>query len=100
MIRKQFKKANSLILSALTTILLLMMVGCVSQKEVVYRKIYFADTNGVETIIYYPKTMEKDLRSLSSLHIEPVNDDRWKYKGPKNAPDNGLAKEMKPILTK
>jgi hypothetical protein len=75
-----------------------MTVGCVSEREVVYKKIYFAGTNGVTTI-YYPKTMEKDLRLLSSLHIEPVDDDRWKYKGPKNAPDNGLAKEMKPLPT-
>ena len=48
---KQFKKANSLILSALTTLLLLMLlalaVGCVSEREVVYRTVYFAETNGV-----------------------------------------------------
>ena len=72
-----------------------LLSGCVTEKEIVYRTIYFADTNGVETTIYYPKTMEKDLRLLSSLYVEPINDSRWKYKGPKNAPDNGLAKEMK-----
>ncbi|SVD94823.1 uncharacterized protein METZ01_LOCUS447677, partial [marine metagenome] len=33
--------------------LLLMAVGCVSEREIVYRSVYFADTNGVTTI-YYP----------------------------------------------
>ena len=55
---RQFKKANSLILSALTAILLLMLllmsVGCVSKKEVIYKNIRFADTNGVTTIYYTP----------------------------------------------
>jgi hypothetical protein len=36
----------------------LFLVGCVSQKEVVYRKVSFADTNGVTTV-YYPATMDK-----------------------------------------
>ena len=103
MTHKQFKKANSLILLALTAILflalLLMTVGCTTTKEVVYRTIYFADTNGVKTTIYYPKAMEKDLRLLSSLYIEPVDDDRWKYKVSEVAPDDGVAKEMKPLPT-
>jgi len=98
MTHKQFKKANSLILSALTTMLflmlLLLMTGCVTKKEVIYKKIYFADTNGVTTTIYYPKSFKKDLRTLSSLHIQS-DKERWKYKTPKDAPDDGVAKEMK-----
>ena len=92
MTHKQFKKANSLILSALATILflmlLLMVVGCVSKKEIVYRSVYFADTNGVNTVIYYPQSMEKDLKT-------PHDDERWKYIAEKDAPDNGVAKVMK-----
>ena len=88
---KQFKKANSLILSVLTTILLLtlllLVIGCVSEKEVVYKKIYFAETNGVTTTIYYPKSFEKDFKT-------PHNDERWKYVAAKDAPDNGIAKVM------
>ena len=91
MTHKQFRKANSLILSVLTTMLflmlLLLMVGCVSEREVVYRSVYFADTNGVTTI-YYPQSMEKDLKT-------PHNDERWKYIASKVAPDDGVAKEMK-----
>ena len=91
MTHKQFKKANSLILSALATMLflmlLLMAVGCVSEREVVYKKIYFADTNGVTTI-YYPQSMERDLKT-------PHDDKRWKYVAAKDAPDNGVAKVMK-----
>ena len=91
MTHKQFKKANSLILSTLATILflmlLLMAVGCVSEREVVYKKIYFADTNGVTTV-YYPQSMEKDLKT-------PHDDERWKYIASKVAPDDGVAKEMK-----
>ena len=89
---KQFKKANSLILSVLTAILLLvlllMTVGCVSKREVVCRSIYFADTNGVNTVIYYPESMEKDLRT-------PHDNERWKHIAAENAPDNGVAKLMK-----
>ena len=89
---KQFKKANSLILSVLATMLLLMLllmaVGCVSERQVVYRSIYFADTNGVNTVIYYPQSMEKDLRT-------PHDDERWKHIAAKNAPDDGVAKLMK-----
>ena len=96
MTHKQFKKANSLILSALTTmlflLLLLMVVGCVSEREIVYRSVYFADTNGVNTVIYYPPNMEKDLKT-------PHDDERWKYVAAKIAPDDGVAKEMKPLPT-
>ena len=92
MTHKQFKKANSLILSVLATMLLLMLllmaVGCVSERQVVYRSIYFADTNGVNTVIYYPQSMEKDLGT-------PHDDERWKYIAAKDAPDNGVAKVMK-----
>jgi len=95
MTHKQFKKANSLILSALATMLflmlLLMAVGCVSEREVVYRSVYFADTNGVTTI-YYPQSMENDLKT-------PHDDKRWKYVASKIAPDDGVAKEMKPLPT-
>jgi len=91
MTHKQFKKANSLILSTLTAMLLLLLLllatGCVSKKEVTYRKIYFADTNGVTTI-YYPQSMEKDLKT-------PHDDKRWRHIAAKDAPDNGAAKEMK-----
>ena len=91
MTHKQFKKANSLILSVLATMLflmlLLLMVGCVSEREVVYRSVYFADTNGVTTI-YYPESMERDLKT-------PHDDERWKYVASKSTPDNGIAKEMK-----
>ena len=82
---KQFKKVNSFILSALT--ILLLAVGCVSEKEVIYKRIYFADTNGVTTI-YYPQSMEKDL-------ITPHDADRWRHIVSKVAPDDGAAKEMK-----
>ena len=91
MTHKQFKKANSLILSVLATMLLLMLllmaVGCVSERQVVYRSIYFADTNGVSTVIYYPKSMEKDLRT-------PHDSERWKYIVSKDARDDGKAKRM------
>lgn len=73
-------------LLTLTTATLLS--GCVTEKEVVYKTIYFADTNGVETTIYYPKTMDKDLKT-------PHNEERWRYVAAKSVPDNGVAKEMK-----
>lgn len=92
MTHKQFKQANSLILSVLATMLLLMLllmaVGCVSERQLVYRSVYFSDTNGVNTVIYYPKSMEKDLRT-------PHDNERWKYIAAKNAPDDGVAKVMK-----
>ena len=91
MTHKQFKKANSLILSALATMLFLMLlalaVGCVSEREVVYRTVYFAETNGVTTI-YYPQSMEKDLKT-------PHDDKRWRHIAAKNVPDDGVAKKMK-----
>ena len=37
---------------------LLLLSGCKSTKEVVYKTISFSDTNGVTTV-YYPITMEK-----------------------------------------
>ena len=78
MTHKQFKKANSLILSVLTTmlflLLLLMAVGCVSEREIVYRSVYFADTNGVTTI-YYPESMEKDDESHQKLPESWLPDD-------------------------
>ena len=92
MTHKQFTKANSLILSALLTMLFLMLLllltGCVTEKEVIYKKIHFANTNGVTTTIYYPKTMEKDLKT-------PHDADRWRHIASKFSPDNGVAKEMK-----
>ncbi len=95
MTHKQFKKANSLILSVLATMLflmlLLMAVGCVSEREIVYRSVYFADTNGVTTI-HYPESMEKDLRT-------PHNDERWRVVATKSVPDDGVAKEMKLLPT-
>jgi hypothetical protein len=90
---KQFKKANSLILSVLTTMLflmlLLLMAGCVTEKEVIYKKIRFANTNGVTTTIYFPNSFEKHMR------IKFVDVDRWKYAASKVAPDDGVAKKMK-----
>ena len=92
MTHKQFKKANSLILSALTTMLFLMLlfmaVGCVSERQVVYRSVYFADTNGVSTVIYYPQSMEKDSKT-------PHDDERWKYVVAKDASDDGKPKQMR-----
>ena len=92
MTHKQFKKANSLILSALTTMLFLMLlfmaVGCVSERQVVYRSVYFADTNGVSTVIYYPQSMEKDSKT-------PHDDERWKYVAAKDASDDGKPKQMR-----
>ena len=84
------------ILSLLFAILILMvavvLAGCVTEREVVYRKIYFADTNGVETTFYYPQSMEKDLRT-------PHDDERWRVVAAKSVPDNGVAKEMKLLPT-
>ena len=71
-----------------TGVLAILLSGCVTEREVVYKTIYFADTNGVTTTIYYPKAMEKDLKT-------PHNEERWRYVATKNVPDNGVAKEMK-----
>jgi hypothetical protein len=54
-------------------------MGCVTEKEVIYKKIYFANTNGVTTIYYQI----------------PNDDARWMYVASKDAPDDGVAKEMK-----
>jgi hypothetical protein len=70
----------------LLLVLSLFLVGCVSKEELVYRRIYFADTNGVTTV-YYPRSMEKDLRT-------PHNDQRWKYIASKDESDDGKAKKM------
>jgi hypothetical protein len=91
MTHRQFKQTNRLILSILATMVLLLvlslfLVGCVSKEELVYRRIYFADTNGVTTV-YYPRSMEKDLRT-------PHNDQRWKYIASKDESDDGKAKKM------
>ncbi|SVD28575.1 uncharacterized protein METZ01_LOCUS381429, partial [marine metagenome] len=55
----------------------------VSEKEIIYRKVYFADTNKVTTIFYQI----------------PNDDARWMYVVSKDAPDNGVAKEMKLLPT-
>ena len=59
-------------------------MGCVTEKEVVYRKVYFAETNGVTTIYYQI----------------PNDDARWMYVASKDAPDDGTAKVMKPEVAK
>jgi hypothetical protein len=68
--------------------LLFVLTGCVTEKELVYKKVYFADTNGVTTTIYYPNSFEKDMR------IKFVDDERWRHIAAKNAPDDGVAKRM------
>ena len=95
MTHNQFKKADRLISSIMVGILFLLLfsllVGCehtfVTEEEVIYKKVYFADTNGVTTTIYYPKSMEKDLRT-------PHDNERWEYVAAKNAPDDGKPKQM------
>ena len=86
-------RSSKFILNIMAAILLLLFIslvtGCVTEKEVVYKKIYFADTNGVTTTIYYPDSFEKDMR------IKLVDDERWRYVASKVAPDDGSAKEMK-----
>ena len=71
----------------LPAIFSIILTGCVTEREVVYKTIYFADTNGVNTTIYYPKKMEQDLRT-------PHDDERWKYVAAKDASDDGKAKRM------
>jgi len=46
------------LLSVLTV--LLFLSGCKNREVIQYKKISFADTNGLTTI-YYPITMEKDI---------------------------------------
>ncbi len=72
------------LLSVLTALLLLL--GCKNREVIQYKKISFADTNGVTTI-YYPLHMEKDM-------IHPHQDDRWRYVVSKDASDDGKAKPM------
>ena len=71
----------------LPAIFSIILTGCVTEREVVYKTIYFADTNGVHTTNYYPKKMEQDLRT-------PHDDERWKYVAAKDASDDGKAKRM------
>jgi len=52
------KVAFGFLVSVLTA--LLFLSGCKNKEVVQYKKISFADTNGV-TIVYYPITMEKDI---------------------------------------
>jgi len=76
-------KTISLLTLVIATLLL---VGCVSQKELQYKTISFSDTNGVTTI-YYPLNMENDM-------IHPHQDGRWKYIVSEDASDDGKPKLM------
>jgi len=55
-------KATKVTFGFLASVLtaLLFLSGCKSREVVQYKKISFADTNGVTTV-YYPITMEKDI---------------------------------------
>ena len=55
-------KATKLTFGFLVSLLaaLLLLSACKTTEEVMYKKISFADTNGVTTV-YYPITMEKDI---------------------------------------
>ena len=55
-------RATKLTFGFLVSVLtaLLFLSGCKTTEEVVYKKIFFLDTNGLTTI-YYPITMEKDI---------------------------------------
>ncbi len=94
MTHNQFKKADRLMSSVVIGMLFLLfislLVGCehtfVTEEELIYKKVSFADTNGVTTV-YYPQSMEKDLRT-------PHNDERWEYVASKDASDDGKAKKM------
>ena len=77
----------------LSVIFSITLTGCVTEREVIYKKIHFANTNGVTTTIYYPNSFKKDMR------IKFVDDERWRYVATKNVPDNGVAKEMKLLPT-
>ena len=59
---------------------LLLLSGCKSTKEVVYKTISFSDTNGVTTI-YYPLS-------------HPHQNERWKYIVSDDASDDGKPKLM------
>ena len=55
-------KATKLTFGFLVSVLtaLLFLSGCKNREVIQYKKISFADTNGVTTV-YYPITMEKDI---------------------------------------
>jgi len=48
---------------SLSAIFSIVLMGCVTEKEVVYKKISFADKDGVTTI-YYPFSWERHLRPM------------------------------------
>ena len=55
-------KATKLTFGFLVSVLtaLLFLSGCKNREVIQYKKISFADTNGLTTV-YYPITMEKDI---------------------------------------
>jgi len=55
---KASKVTFGFLVSVLTA--LLFLSGCKNREVIQYKKISFADTNGVTTV-YYPITMEKDV---------------------------------------
>jgi len=55
---KASKVTFGFLVSVLTA--LLFLSGCKNREVIQYKKISFADTNGVTTV-YYPITMEKDI---------------------------------------
>lgn len=55
---KASKVTFGFLVSVLTA--LLFLSGCKNREAVQYKKISFADTNGLTTV-YYPITMEKDI---------------------------------------
>ena len=57
-------KATKLTFGFLVSVLtaLLFLSGCKNREVIQYKKISFADTNGLTTV-YYPITMEKDIVS-------------------------------------
>ena len=55
---KATKVTFGFLVSVLTA--LLFLSGCKNREVVQYKKISFADTNGVTTV-YYPTTMENDI---------------------------------------
>ncbi len=79
MTHNQFKKADRLMSSVVIGMLFLLfislLVGCehtfVTEEELIYKKVSFADTNGVTTV-YYPQSMEKDLKT-------PHDEERWRH---------------------
>ena len=55
---KATKVTFGFLVSVLTA--LLFLSGCKNREVIQYKKISFADTNGLTTV-YYPNTMEKDI---------------------------------------